>query len=68
METLFFAPLRLISAVLPHMRKRRFVVIVNFSSGASLEGNSSMGAYTGAKGISMVYTLFLHRPISKGRG
>ncbi|KAF4993434.1 hypothetical protein FDECE_13400 [Fusarium decemcellulare] len=49
METLFFGPLRLIRHVLPYMRKRRFGAIVNFSSGASLNGNDSMGAYAGAK-------------------
>jgi NAD(P)-dependent dehydrogenase (short-subunit alcohol dehydrogenase family) len=49
METMYFGPLRLIQAVVPHMRKRRFGVIANFSSGASLDGNPTMGAYAGAK-------------------
>lgn len=49
METMYFGPLRLIQAVLPHFRKRRFGVIVNMSSGAALEGRDSMGAYAGAK-------------------
>ena len=49
MESMYFGPLRLIRAVLPHMRKRRFGVIVNFSSGAALEGNDTMGTYAGAK-------------------
>ncbi|KAE9371633.1 putative short-chain oxidoreductase [Stipitochalara longipes BDJ] len=49
METMYFGPLRLIQAVLPNMRKRRFGVIVNFSSGAALDGNPTMGAYAGAK-------------------
>lgn len=49
METMYFGPLRLIQAVLPHMRKRRYGVVVNISSGASLEGTESMGAYAGAK-------------------
>jgi NAD(P)-dependent dehydrogenase (short-subunit alcohol dehydrogenase family) len=49
METMFFGPLRLIQAVLPHMRRRRFGTIVNFSSGASLSGRDSMGVYAGAK-------------------
>lgn len=31
------------------MRKRRFGVIVNMSSGAVLEARDSMGAYAGAK-------------------
>lgn len=49
METMFFGPLRLIKAVLPGMRERRFGVIVGMSSGASLEGMESMGVYAGAK-------------------
>ena len=49
MEAMFFGPLRLIRAVLPNMRQRKFGVIVNFSSGASLMGNESMGIYAGAK-------------------
>ncbi|KAI1801159.1 putative short-chain oxidoreductase [Daldinia bambusicola] len=49
METMYFGPLRLIRAVVPHMRKRRFGVIVNISSGASLEGRDTMGPYAGAK-------------------
>lgn len=49
METLYFGPLRLIRAVLPHMRQRRLGIIVNFSSGAALDGNPSMGPYAGAK-------------------
>ncbi|RMZ75273.1 hypothetical protein DV737_g5366, partial [Chaetothyriales sp. CBS 132003] len=49
METMYFGPLRLIRAVIPHMRKRKFGVIVNMSSGAALEGNPSMGIYAGAK-------------------
>ncbi|KAI0389473.1 NAD(P)-binding protein [Xylariaceae sp. FL0594] len=50
METMYFGPLRLIRAVLPYMRKRRAGVIANFSSGAALEAQGSMGAYAGAKG------------------
>lgn len=49
MESLYFGPLRLIRAVLPHMRQRKFGVIANFSSGAALDGNPTMGAYAGAK-------------------
>ena len=49
MESMYFGPLRLIQTVLPHMRKRRFGIIVNMSSGAALEGRDSMGAYAGAK-------------------
>ncbi|KZF26530.1 NAD(P)-binding protein [Xylona heveae TC161] len=49
MESMYFGPLRLIRAVLPHMRKRRFGIIVNMSSGAALEGRDTMGGYAGAK-------------------
>ena len=49
MESMYFGPLRLIQAVLPHMRKRRFGVIMNMSSDAALEARDSMGAYAGAK-------------------
>jgi len=48
-ETLYFGPLRLIKAVLPYQRERRFGIIANMSSGAALEGNPSMGPYAGAK-------------------
>ncbi|KAL8709925.1 MAG: hypothetical protein Q9220_005375 [cf. Caloplaca sp. 1 TL-2023] len=50
METMYFGPLRLIRAVLPYMRKRRFGMVVNMSSGAALDGRDSMGPYAGAKG------------------
>lgn len=48
-ETVFFGPYRLMRAVLPAMRRRRFGIIVNMSSGASLEGRESMGAYAAGK-------------------
>lgn len=48
-ETVYFGPFRLIRSVLPYMRKRRFGIIVNMSSGAALEGRDSMGAYAAAK-------------------
>ncbi|KAI0889522.1 putative short-chain oxidoreductase [Annulohypoxylon maeteangense] len=49
MESMYFGPLRLIRAVLPRMRKRRYGVIANFSTGGSLEGRDTMGPYAGAK-------------------
>ena len=49
METLYFGPLRLIRAAVPHMRRRRFGVVANFSSGAALDARESMGVYAGAK-------------------
>ncbi|CEN62064.1 Putative Dehydrogenases with different specificities [Aspergillus calidoustus] len=49
METVFFGPLRLIQTVLPYMRQRKSGVIVNMSSGASLDGINTMGVYAGAK-------------------
>ena len=49
METMYFAPLRLIRSVLPNMRKRRFGIIVNMSTGASLQARDGMGGYAGAK-------------------
>ncbi|KAI1097202.1 hypothetical protein F4804DRAFT_328278 [Jackrogersella minutella] len=49
MDSMYFGPLRLIRAVLPHMRKRRYRVVVNMSAGASLEGRDAVGAYAGAK-------------------
>lgn len=48
-ETVFFGPYRLTRAALPHMRKRRFGIIVNISTGASLEGRESMGIYSASK-------------------
>ncbi|KFZ13116.1 hypothetical protein V501_03869 [Pseudogymnoascus sp. VKM F-4519 (FW-2642)] len=49
MESLYFGPARLIREAVPCMRKRRFGIVVNMSSGAGLEGRESMGAYAPAK-------------------
>ena len=49
MESIYFGPSRLIRATVKHMRERRFGIVVNISSGASLEGRESMGAYAAAK-------------------
>lgn len=49
METLYFGPSRLIRAVIPRMRERRFGIVVNISSGAALDGRDSMGGYAAAK-------------------
>jgi NAD(P)-dependent dehydrogenase (short-subunit alcohol dehydrogenase family) len=49
METLFFGPMRLVSAVVPGMRQRRFGIVVGISSGAGLEARESMAAYGAAK-------------------
>lgn len=48
-ETVFFGPCRIMRAVLPYMRKRRFGIIVNISSGASLEARDTMAVYGAAK-------------------
>lgn len=49
METMYFGPSRLIQALVPRMRRRRFGIIVNISSGAALDGRDSMGGYAAAK-------------------
>ncbi|EJT78537.1 hypothetical protein GGTG_03637 [Gaeumannomyces tritici R3-111a-1] len=48
-EIIFFGLPRLARAAVAHMRRRRFGVVVNMSSGAGLEGVESMGAYAAAK-------------------
>lgn len=67
METLYFGPLRLIQAVLPYMRKRKYGVIANFSSGAALDGNPTMGPYAGGKaGLDGMLTFHVPSDIAGG--
>lgn len=49
METIFFGPFRLLRAAVPHMRRRRFGVVVNISAGAGLTGRETMGVYGAGK-------------------
>ena len=65
MEAMFFGPLRLIRAVLPQMRRQKAGTIVNFSSGASLMGNESMGIYAGAKAGLDGECLVLFQPLKQ---
>lgn len=48
-ETVFFGPYRITRAVLPYMRRRRFGIIVNISTGSSLEARETMAVYGAAK-------------------
>ncbi|KAA8901708.1 putative short chain oxidoreductase/dehydrogenase [Sphaerosporella brunnea] len=49
MEVNFFAPLRLVQAVLPSMRERKSGTIVNISSIAGLHGIETTGMYCASK-------------------
>lgn len=49
METQYFAPYRLLRAVVPGMRQRRRGLVMNISSGAGINGRESMGPYSAAK-------------------
>ncbi|KAJ4164326.1 hypothetical protein LMH87_006003 [Akanthomyces muscarius] len=49
MEVLYLGPFRLIRAAVPYMRRRRFGIMVNISTGAALEGRESMGTYASGK-------------------
>lgn len=49
MEIGFFAPYRLIRAVVPGMRKRRKGMVVCLSSGAGVDGRESMAIYGASK-------------------
>jgi NAD(P)-dependent dehydrogenase (short-subunit alcohol dehydrogenase family) len=63
METMYFGPARLIRAVVPYMRERRFGVVVSMSTGAGLEGRESMGGYAGAKAaVDGEYSFFFFFP------
>ncbi|KAI0594670.1 hypothetical protein F4775DRAFT_586027 [Biscogniauxia sp. FL1348] len=64
METMYFGTLRLIRAVVPYMRARRFGIITNFSSGASLDGRETMGAYAGAKAAADAVTKVLAKEVA----
>ncbi|KAI1131451.1 hypothetical protein F5Y10DRAFT_233681 [Nemania abortiva] len=61
MDTNFFGPYRLIRAVVPHMRRRRSGMIVNFSSGAGLEAMNSLGVYGASKAALDDMTKVLHK-------
>lgn len=49
METVYFGPFRLIRAAVPDMKRRRFGIVINISSGAGLEGRESQATYASAK-------------------
>lgn len=49
METQYFAPYRLIRAVVPGMRQRRRGLVLNMGSGAGVNGRESMGPYSASK-------------------
>lgn len=60
METVYFGPYRLIRAVLPHMRSRRQGLIINISSGASINGRESMGIYGASKAAMDCKYTYMH--------
>ncbi|KAI5922645.1 hypothetical protein F4810DRAFT_245924 [Camillea tinctor] len=64
METMYFGALRLIRAVVPYMRERRFGIITNFSSGASIDGRETMGPYAGAKAAVDAVTKVLAKEVA----
>jgi NAD(P)-dependent dehydrogenase (short-subunit alcohol dehydrogenase family) len=49
METNFFGPLKVVRAVLPHLRARRAGHIVNVSSAAGFRGTFGLGLYNASK-------------------
>ncbi|KAL7619797.1 hypothetical protein AAE478_010340 [Parahypoxylon ruwenzoriense] len=65
METNFFGPYRLMRAVVPHMRRRRSGMIVNFSSGAGMEARNSLGVYGASKSALDGITKVLHKEMQE---
>lgn len=49
MEVNYFGPARLVRAIVPYMRQRRFGIVANISSAASLWARDTMGIYGAAK-------------------
>ncbi|KAJ5311883.1 hypothetical protein N7508_002713 [Penicillium antarcticum] len=64
MKTMYFGPLRLIQAVLPHIRQRKSGAIINMSSGTSLDGIPAMGVYAGAKAGMNALTKILAKEVT----
>ncbi|OTA96550.1 hypothetical protein M434DRAFT_67204 [Hypoxylon sp. CO27-5] len=65
METNLFGPYRLIRAAVPHMRKRRSGVIVNFSSGSGMEARNALGLYGASKSALDGLTKTLHKEMQE---
>ncbi|KAI1090278.1 hypothetical protein F5B19DRAFT_330299 [Rostrohypoxylon terebratum] len=63
-ECMYPGPWRLIRAVVPHMRKRRYGITVHSSTGGSLEGRDTMGPYAGAKAGLNGITGFLAKEVA----
>ncbi|KAH6880703.1 hypothetical protein B0T10DRAFT_581248 [Thelonectria olida] len=64
METVFFGPYRLIRAVLPHMRLRKWGLILNIGSGAGVSGRESMGIYAASKAAMDGLTRVMSREVA----
>ncbi|KAI1136422.1 putative short-chain oxidoreductase [Hypoxylon sp. FL0543] len=65
METNFFGPYRLIRAAVPHMRKRRSGMIVNYSTGSGMEARNALGLYGASKSALDGLTKTLHREMQE---